>query len=76
MSKECGICYNAMNIVNGMETSCGHLFHTSCIIKWENFCSSKNNPPTCPFCRFHKIIPVYHIDTENPLSKNNQLEKK
>ena len=31
--------------------SCGHRFHTICLIPWIDTCTRNNNPPCCPLCR-------------------------
>ena len=37
--------------INSSKLSCGHMFHKSCLSKWENFKKSKGEVATCPMCR-------------------------
>jgi len=43
---ECPICYEKIEKVNSMTTECGHLFHTSCMMKHASV-----NGFSCPCCR-------------------------
>lgn len=43
---ECPICYDVINDINFCKTSCGHVFHTTCIID----CVTRSGP-NCPCCR-------------------------
>ena len=44
---ECCICMENINDTNYTLTQCGHIFHSSCIIK-----NVFNNGYSCPMCRF------------------------
>ena len=44
---ECCICMDNINDTNYTLTQCGHVFHSSCIIK-----NLFNNGFSCPMCRF------------------------
>jgi hypothetical protein len=46
MSCECPICYEVIGDTNSTTTSCGHKFHTECILK---SIMIVNN--LCPYCR-------------------------
>ncbi len=43
---ECPICYEELKLTNITTTSCGHKFHTSCLIN-----NVKYNKSECPYCR-------------------------
>jgi hypothetical protein len=50
----CSICYDDPDNKSFTTLSCGHKFHTDCIITWYN-----NSPNfTCPFCRDKITMPV------------------
>jgi hypothetical protein len=50
MSSDCPVCYEVIGDTNSTTTSCGHHFHTSCLIR---SVMSVNN--LCPCCR-HTLV--------------------
>jgi hypothetical protein len=60
---KCSICLNNIicNNTDVMLTNCGHMYHTSCFLRWYK----KNN--TCPMCKSTSI----HINKDNE-NENNQ----
>lgn len=62
---ECGICFRPMNLHDGQELVCQHLFHVHCLQKWKFSCEARDIVPSCPFCRKEKLTPVIRIDTPN-----------
>lgn len=50
MIRECTICYDKI-WRKQVKTSCGHVFHYSCLKQWASVCESNKNYITCPVCR-------------------------
>ena len=54
MSQNCSICLeNIGTIDKGVSLTCGHIYHSVCILKWYEL----SNNGTCPYCRDQITIP-------------------
>ncbi|AUT19098.1 hypothetical protein DSLPV1_127 [Dishui lake phycodnavirus 1] len=63
---ECGICLNPVRETRATPTiRCGHLFHQTCLTRWENM--GKN---TCPICRrvFNAKTYTVHMTIHNNIT--------
>lgn len=58
-SNECSICYEVITTKDKKKTSCGHVFHVSCLSKW--FERSADYRPPCPMCRHPLRRPVSSV---------------
>lgn len=56
---ECAICYEQIEMVNVVVTTCGHSFHASCAFK------ALENNDCCPMCR-HQLLdaPIFEEDED------------
>lgn len=61
-SNECSICYEVITTKDKKKTSCGHVFHMSCLSKW--FERSAEYRPPCPMCRHPLRRPASAAPTE------------
>lgn len=67
MCNECPICYEAMEGANNMVTTeCGHVFHTSCLLK-----NTARNGYGCPMCRSTMVEQVFD-DVEEDFNIENR----
>uniref|UniRef100_A0A182QB10 RING-type domain-containing protein n=1 Tax=Anopheles farauti TaxID=69004 RepID=A0A182QB10_9DIPT len=67
----CTICLESLETGSIIATSCGHIFHTKCIVNWTNrsYC--------CPDCRQEPTIPlrVIHFTLQDAKSAIQQEEE-
>ncbi|OHS98520.1 hypothetical protein TRFO_35052 [Tritrichomonas foetus] len=75
---ECPVCLRKMAPDESSVTSCGHMFHTTCLNSWLSFCQNQNNQPTCPVCRaiFQHVEMIEKPKNEPKSEKNSSLQKK
>lgn len=69
MNEDCPICYDPFepNGNNVSKTSCGHQFHTNCILQIRN--------GTCPICRNRLVNDKPKNDIEEHVRQNNEYNR-
>ena len=75
---ECPVCLREMEPKECDITSCGHMFHTTCIDSWLKFCETQDKQPTCPVCRAifqHQAMVEKKETEEKPSEKYVTIEE-
>ena len=49
--QDCPVCMDPLGLRDHLITSCGHLFHTVCLVQFERFSRQPASNRTCPVCR-------------------------
>lgn len=73
-AEECPVCLRTMKPEEASITSCGHIFHTTCLSSWLSFCENQSRQPTCPVCRaIFQSTTLIEQDTEEKTKKENKI---
>ena len=72
--EECPVCLRTMKPEEASVTSCGHIFHTTCLSSWLSFCENQSRQPTCPVCRAIFQSTTLLEQPPDEKSKNNKFD--
>uniref|UniRef100_A0A182N4X2 RING-type domain-containing protein n=1 Tax=Anopheles dirus TaxID=7168 RepID=A0A182N4X2_9DIPT len=65
----CTICWESLEDGSIMATSCGHIFHSQCIVNWTN------RSYHCPECRHDPTLPLRVINLTLQVPKGTPKEE-
>lgn len=70
--EECPVCLRTMKPEEASVTSCGHIFHSTCLSSWLSFCENQSRQPTCPVCRaiFQSTTLIEKVDDDQKKTKD------